>query len=60
MLEYVEKLTVQLMDEVAKGNPLVYKEVVAEKDEWSNIPRLVARYCLTLEKRLKSLIVYCK
>lgn len=49
------------VDELEKGvvaNPLRYESVTAEPEEWSNIPKLVARYCIGLEQALAALIKY--
>ena len=44
-----------------KGEPdLIFPAVEATKEEWSEIPRLVAKYVLTLEMQQSLLGRFCK
>ena len=40
-------------------NPLEYKEINFDPNEWSNIPSLVPEYCLHLSNHLNAIINYC-
>jgi hypothetical protein len=40
--------------------PLVYKPVLFEKKEWDNIPMVIPRFCLHLQKQLDALTGHYK
>lgn len=52
---YVEELTEKTS--VIK-DPLVYPLVSGSADEWSNIPQLVARYCIHTQAHLNAVVSY--
>ena len=60
VLEYVQILKKENAKKVKKEPILMFDPVEATKDEWSNIPRLVAKYVLTLETNLHIVGRYCK
>ena len=45
-----------LAEEIA--NPLEYKEVEFEKSEWDNIPWVIPRYCIHLQKHMQALTLH--
>ena len=53
ILAYVEELEKYVADD-----PLKFEGVKGSAEEWSNIPKLVARYCIVLQTHLKSLVEY--
>ena len=54
---YVEELK-QATEEIA--DPLEYPLVWGSPEEWSNIPRLVARYCIHTQAHLNAIVQYLK
>ena len=53
ILTYVEELESEQIISALK-----YDSIVPRPEEWSNIPKLVARYCIHLEKSLMALVGY--
>jgi len=52
-LNYVEKLEQHTVE-----NALKFDAVVGSPEEWSNIPKLVARYCIRLQQHVAALTEY--
>lgn len=53
ILAYVEQL-----EKYEAADPLQFDGVKGSPEEWSNIPKLVARYCIVLQSHLKALVEY--
>jgi hypothetical protein len=53
-MDYVDELE----EEGKYVNPLAYNVVIAKPEEWSNIPKLTARFSLKLEQQIHALTKY--
>lgn len=57
IIKYVEELKVEKAD---IGNPLEHPLVWGTPEEWSNIPRLVAKYCIHTQAHLQGVVTYLR
>lgn len=39
-------------------NPLIYESISYEQSEWDNIPQIITKMCLNMDKYLSSTIKY--
>lgn len=57
IIKYVEELKIEKED---VGDPLLHPLVWGTPEEWSNIPRLVAKYCIHTQAHLHGVVEYLK